>query len=115
MVVGRVLTPGASNVAQAHQAGGWAQAGRCGGVRGDRARHGGDQTDKRGDVRLISGELLTFPKTMPYQAATERARQALIGRRQVTAAELGLPQHVRQYLARPLAGLRSTSPCAYRV
>jgi len=34
--------------------------------------------DKRGRARLIIGEPITFPKTMDYQEATERARQALI-------------------------------------
>lgn len=34
--------------------------------------------DKKGQVRLIIGEPVTFPKTMSYQEATERARRALI-------------------------------------
>jgi long-chain acyl-CoA synthetase len=34
--------------------------------------------DKRGRARLIIGEPVTFPKTMSYQDATERARRALI-------------------------------------
>ena len=33
---------------------------------------------RRGRVRLIVGEPITFPKDMPHQTATERARQALV-------------------------------------
>jgi long-chain acyl-CoA synthetase len=33
---------------------------------------------RRGRVRLIVGEPVTFPKDMPYQEATERARQSLL-------------------------------------
>jgi long-chain acyl-CoA synthetase len=34
--------------------------------------------NRRGRVRVIAGEPLTFPRTMPYHEAAERARQALI-------------------------------------
>jgi 1-acyl-sn-glycerol-3-phosphate acyltransferase len=33
---------------------------------------------KRGRVRLIIGEPVTFPPAMPYEQATAQARQALI-------------------------------------
>jgi long-chain acyl-CoA synthetase len=37
--------------------------------------------NKRGTFRLIIGEPVTFPKDMPYEEATKRARQALIDTR----------------------------------
>jgi len=36
---------------------------------------------RRGRVRLIIGEPVTFPNRMPYDEATERARQALLDAR----------------------------------
>jgi long-chain acyl-CoA synthetase len=37
--------------------------------------------DKRGRARIVVGEPITFPESMPYREATEEAREALVATR----------------------------------